>query len=88
MAQHNTTIPHAAFDGQTPDEIYFGTGAAIPDQLAERRKKARQAASPSTAPPDVVRATIENPESFRACRNCERLTTECQRTQESQYPLD
>ena len=36
-------IPHAAFHGQTPDEIYFGTGAAIPDELAERRKKARQA---------------------------------------------
>jgi putative transposase len=42
VGQHNTVIPHAAFDGQTPDEIYFGTGAAIPDELAERRKRARK----------------------------------------------
>jgi putative transposase len=43
VAQHNSTIPHTAFEGQTPNEIYFGTGAAIPDELTERRKKARQA---------------------------------------------
>ena len=35
VEQHNTVIPHSAFRGQTPDEMYFGTGAAVPDQLAE-----------------------------------------------------
>ena len=26
--QHNRVLPHSAFHGQTPDEMYFGTGAA------------------------------------------------------------
>jgi len=40
---HNTKMPHAAFDGQTPDEIYFGRGDDVPDQLATARRLARQA---------------------------------------------
>jgi putative transposase len=27
-------MPHAAFGGQTPDEIYFGTGDPVPAALA------------------------------------------------------
>jgi len=38
---HNTRPPRSAFDGQTPDEMYFGTGADVPIDLAERRKEAR-----------------------------------------------
>ena len=26
---HNTQMPHAAFSGQTPDEMYFGTAAKL-----------------------------------------------------------
>lgn len=40
--QYNAVLPHSAFRGQTPDEMYFGTGTEIPDQLAEEREKARQ----------------------------------------------
>ncbi len=40
--EHNTHIPHSAFDGQTPDEMYFGRGEHIPDQLAAAKKAARQ----------------------------------------------
>ena len=36
-------MPHAAFHGQTPDEIYFGRGDDVPDQLATARRLARQA---------------------------------------------
>jgi putative transposase len=36
-------MPHAAFNGQTPDEVYFGTGDQVAAQLAQRRTKARQA---------------------------------------------
>ena len=43
ITEHNTRMPHAAFKGETPDEIYFGTGAAIPDELAARRKDTRRA---------------------------------------------
>jgi transposase InsO family protein len=39
--EHNTVMPHAAFRGQTPDEMYFGRGADLPAQLAQRRLKAR-----------------------------------------------
>lgn len=42
VTEHNTRIPHAAFRGQTPDEIYFGNGQAIPDELANRRVLARK----------------------------------------------
>ena len=41
--EHNTRVPHAAFRGQTPDEVYFGTGEAVPEALAEARRSARTA---------------------------------------------
>ena len=31
--QHNRVLPHSAFQGQTPDEMYFGTGGAVPADL-------------------------------------------------------
>ena len=37
VIQHNTVMPHSAFLGQTPDEIYFGRGADVPERLARRR---------------------------------------------------
>jgi len=43
VEQHNKHLPHAAFHGQTPDEMYFGTGADIPKQLAAAKVAARQA---------------------------------------------
>ena len=32
-----------AFDGQTPDEVFFGTGARVPEELALARGNARTA---------------------------------------------
>lgn len=43
VAEHNSKIPHSAFQGQTPDEMYFGTGDAVPQQLADARAAARAA---------------------------------------------
>lgn len=43
VEQHNTTIPHSAFRGQTPDEMFSGKGDAVPDQLADARAAARRA---------------------------------------------
>ncbi len=43
VAEHNSRLPHSAFRGQTPDEMYFGTGAAVPDELDESRRAARAA---------------------------------------------
>lgn len=41
--EHNTVLTHSAFRGQTPDEMYFGTGEAVPDELAARAAAARRA---------------------------------------------
>jgi putative transposase len=41
IEQHNTQMPHSAFSGQTPDEMYFGTAANLPAQLAVARSKTR-----------------------------------------------
>ena len=41
--EHNTRLPHSAFRGQTPDEMYFGTGRNVPARLAAAREAARQA---------------------------------------------
>jgi hypothetical protein len=42
VAAHNEMMPHHAFQGQTPDEMYFARGAHVPDELAARRQAARQ----------------------------------------------
>jgi len=42
VQEHNTGLPHSAFRGQTPDEMYFGTGDRVPDELEAAKKIARQ----------------------------------------------
>jgi len=39
---HNAQMPHAAFRGQTPDEMYFGTAPDLTVDLADARMKARE----------------------------------------------
>jgi putative transposase len=41
VEEHDTQMPHSAFAGQTPDEMYFGTAVDLPTQLAAARSKAR-----------------------------------------------
>ena len=41
--EHNRVLPHSAFRGQTPDEMYFGTGDAVPADLTSREAAARRA---------------------------------------------
>ena len=41
VEQHNGVLPHSAFRGQTPDEVYFGTAPNLFDELATARYKAR-----------------------------------------------
>jgi hypothetical protein len=40
--QHNRVLPHSAFRGQTPDEMYFGTGGSVPVDLRSRAAAARR----------------------------------------------
>jgi transposase InsO family protein len=41
VEQHNT-VPHSSFQGQTPDELYAGTGSEVVVELARARDKARR----------------------------------------------
>jgi transposase InsO family protein len=43
VREHNTQMPHHAFVGQTPDEIYFGRADGVRDHLAAARHQARRA---------------------------------------------
>jgi putative transposase len=42
VEQHNRVLPHSAFPGQTPDEMYFGTGDGVPKDLLSRAAAARR----------------------------------------------
>jgi len=43
VTEHNSRLPHSAFRGQTPDEMYFGTGDRIPRELDSAKIVARNA---------------------------------------------
>jgi putative transposase len=40
--EHNRVLPHSAFRGKTPDEMYFGTGDAMLAELTTRAAAARR----------------------------------------------
>jgi putative transposase len=63
VAEYNAKIPHAAFQGQTPDEMYYGRGEEVPIDLESARREARRrrlaanrAASCGLCPPSEVAA--------------------------------
>ena len=59
--QHNTHLPHSAFQGQTPDEMYFGTGEHVAKQLEAARLAARESRLKSNRE--------------QSCRKCETLVS-------------
>jgi len=42
VQEHNSRLPHSAFRGQTPDEMYFQSGDGIPEKLEAARQEARR----------------------------------------------
>lgn len=42
VEQHNQKMPHSAFNGLTPDEVYFGKTDGVVESLADRRAVARR----------------------------------------------
>jgi len=42
VKSHNEVMPHSAFEGQTPDEVFFGTGDEVTKKLADAHKTARK----------------------------------------------
>ncbi len=59
--EHNARIPHSAFQGQTPDEVYFGTGDHVPEEIEASRRRARDA-----------RLAVNRAASCNACVRIER----------------
>ena len=53
--EHNRVLPHSAFRGQTPDEMYFGTGDAVPADLIARAAAARRRRSEANRPASCER---------------------------------
>ena len=43
VKEHNTEMPHNAFVGQTPDEVYFNQADRVRDRLTTARRQARRA---------------------------------------------
>ena len=43
VGEYNSELPHSAFRGQTPDEMYFGGGERVPEQLEKEKRAARLA---------------------------------------------
>jgi transposase InsO family protein len=42
VTAHNEVMPHSAFQGQTPDEVFFGIGDEVAKRLSEARDSARE----------------------------------------------
>jgi len=65
VGEHNAVIPHSAFRGQTPDEIFFGRGDRIPEELDAARRQARTArcedcrSQPTSQAPSLAVALAE-----------------------------
>ena len=59
--EHNRVLPHSAFRGQTPDEMYFGTGHAVHADL--------------TAGAAVARRARAEANRSAACQTCPSLAT-------------
>jgi putative transposase len=60
VEQHNTVVTHFAFQGQTLDEMYFGTGASVPAMLKEKRAEARAARLAHNRAVTCARCKIED----------------------------
>ncbi|MFC1611390.1 transposase [Myxococcota bacterium] len=64
VEEHNSVMPHSAFQGQTPDEVYFGRGAKVEDNLVaarlgarhERMEVNRRASCPACCPPAATQS--------------------------------
>jgi transposase InsO family protein len=42
VTAHNEVMPHSAFQGQTPNEVFFGTGGEVTQKLSAARTSARE----------------------------------------------
>jgi hypothetical protein len=59
--EHNSTLPHSAFKGQTPDEMYFQKGTDITERIQAARMIARQRRIESNFSRDVSQVPTDGP---------------------------
>ena len=60
VRQHNSVMPHAAFNGSTPDEVYFGTDKHLSSDLRSRARWPDNNDFSPTEPPRAVLARLPN----------------------------
>ena len=77
--EHNHVLPHSAFRGQTPDEMYFGIGDAVPADLRARAADARRARVAANRSAAAKRARYSTPPHDPACRRLLRSRTRAPR---------
>jgi transposase InsO family protein len=58
VREHNSQLPHSAFRGQTPDEMYFKTGDHIPAELEAARQRARESRGEANRKQDCENGTL------------------------------
>jgi len=63
VQQHNEVMPHHAFKGQTPNEMFFGTGKTIEAELKQARAVARQLRIESNRKRSCAACSSKEPES-------------------------
>ncbi len=67
--EHNRVLPHSAFRGQTPDEMYFGSGDTVPADLTSGAAAARRARAEAnrSAACETCPGTAETVSGVRGC---------------------
>jgi len=55
-------MPHSAFNGQTPNEMFFGTGKGIEAELKQAKAAARQARIESNRNRSCAACSHKSPE--------------------------
>ena len=72
VEQHNRVLPHSAFHGQTPDEMYFGTGDAVPEDLLSRAAAARRTRveANQSASCEICPSAVQRPHDHGVLTDC------------------
>jgi len=64
VKEHNTQMPHHAFDGPTPDEVYFDQAERVHDRLRAARRRARRERMEANRGESCRVCTLPTPQSM------------------------
>ena len=78
VTAHNEVMPHSAFQGQTPDDVFFGIGDEVAKRRSEARDSAREERMRRIGPRDAAYASERR---LRGRCYCNGRAPECCKTQ-------